>query len=298
MSSVHNELSRILMVEQLPAMPHSALTVLQLDNDVAKVNINDLVRPIEADIGLAAQVLKFLNSSYFGFQSTISNVKQGIALVGIRVVKNFVLWKAVFSLIPRSNSGSFDVTMLWQDSLRRAMFSRFLLLELKKGDPEMAFAGALLQDMAIPLLLKKKVKEYESILGRLAQSPHTRLSILENETFGWNHADAGAVLGTNWKLPQNLIDLIGNHLKIEEYAGNFEQHRERAVVSLSALLPSVVEAVWNERADFEKFFQSMFPNKTSLLTTIFDKVDREFEQYSMIIQVTKPKRPLFNYLDE
>jgi HD-like signal output (HDOD) protein len=298
MSSVQDELSKILMVEQLPAMPHSALSVLQLDNDVAKVNINDLVRPIEADIGLAAQVLKFLNSSYFGFQSTISNVKQGIALVGIRIVKNFVLWKAVFSLIPKSKTGSFDVTMLWQDSLRRAMFSRFLLLELKKGDSEMAFAGALLQDMAIPLLLKKKPHDYSAVLDQLGKLPYTRLSHLENEAFGWNHADAGAVLGKNWKLPETLVNLIENHLKIEEFAGNFEEQPEQTIVSLSALLPSVTESVWNERADFNKFFQSMFPEKISLITSIFDKVDREFEQYAMIIQITKPKKTLFNYLDE
>ncbi|MDR0611507.1 MAG: HDOD domain-containing protein [Planctomycetaceae bacterium] len=298
MSSTHDELSKILMVEQLPAMPHSALSVLQLDNDVAKVNINDLVRPIEADLGLAAQVLKFLNSSYFGFQSTISNVKQGIALVGIRIVKNFVLWKAVFSLIPKSKTGSFDVTMLWQDSLRRAMFSRFLLLELKKGDPEMAFAGALLQDMAIPLLLKKKTNDYSVLLEQLAQSPETRLSKLENDAFGWNHADAGAVLGKNWKLPEPLIELIENHLKIEEQTGKFGQQPEQAIVSLSALLPSVVEPSWCDRADFNKYFNQILPEKAKLLTSIFDKVDREFEQYATIIQIAKPKKTLFNYLDE
>jgi HD-like signal output (HDOD) protein len=298
MSSTYDELSKILMVEQLPAMPHSALSVLQLDNDVAKVNINDLVRPIEADLGLAAQVLKFLNSSYFGFQSAISNVKQGIALVGIRIVKNFVLWKAVFSLIPKSKTGTFDVAMLWQDSLRRAMFSRFLLLELKKGDPEMAFAGALLQDMAIPLLLKKMTSDYSAILEQLAQSPHTRLSKLENAAFGWNHADAGAVLGKNWKLPTPLVELIENHLKVEEQISKFSQQPEQTIVSLSALLPSVVEPDWNERSEFDKFFNQILPEKSKLLTNIFDKVDREFEQYAMIIQIAKPKKSLFNYLDE
>jgi HD-like signal output (HDOD) protein len=298
MSSTHDELSKILMVEQLPAMPHSALSVLQLDNDIAKVNINDLVRPIEADLGLAAQVLKFLNSSYFGFQSAISNVKQGIALVGIRIVKNFVLWKAIFSLIPKSKTGSFDVTMLWQDSLRRAMFSRFLILELKKGDPEVAFAGALLQDMAIPLLIKKKTSDYSALLEQLAHSPQTRLSKLENEAFGWNHADAGGVLGKNWKLPTPLIDLIENHLKIEEQISKFNQQPEQAIVSLSALMPSVVEPTWSERSDFDHFFNQILPEKTKLLTSIFDKVDREFEQYATIIQIAKPKKSLFNYLDE
>jgi HD-like signal output (HDOD) protein len=263
------------------------------------VNINDLVRPIEADPGLAAQVLKFLNSSYFGFQSTISNVKQGIALVGIRIVKNFVLWKAVFSLIPKSKTGAFDVAMLWQDSLRRAMFSRFLLIDLKKGDPEMAFVGALLQDMAIPLLLKKLAGDYSVVLDLLTNSPGERLSNLEMKTFGWNHADAGKVLGTNWKLPAQLTELISNHLQKNSTPADFEQSPQQAVVSLSALLPSVANTdTWYDRADFFQFFNGILPNKERLIVTIFDKVDREFEQYAMVLQIPKVKKSLFSYLDE
>ncbi len=277
-------------------MPHSALTVLQLDNDLTKVDINDLVRPIEADPGLAAQVLKFLNSSYFGFQSAISNVRQGIALVGIRIVKNFVLWKAVFSLIPKSKLGGFDVTYLWQDSLRRAMFARFLLLEIRKGDPELAFAGALLQDMAVPLLLKQRPQEYGDVLTKLRDDEKTRLSTLERETFGWTHADAAGVLGKNWKLPDPLTDLMANHLLLDEIIGDFAQNPEQVVVSLSALLPSVTKEDWTESAAFMKHYSKIIGNKSLPLENFFSKVDKEFEQYAVIIQIAKPKKLLVEYL--
>lgn len=298
-TSAYEELGKILTVKQLPAMPHSALSVLQLDNDLAKVNINDLVRPIEADPGLAAQVLKFLNSSYFGFQSSISNVKQGVALVGIRVVKNFVLWKAVFSLIPKSRGGGFDVAMLWQDSLRRAMFARFLLMELKKGDPEMAFAGALLQDMAIPVLLKQKPEEYAAVLTKLGASPPgVRLSKLEQDAFGWNHAQAAAVLGRTWKLPTQLIDLIESHLDIETLAGKFADKPEQAAVALAALLPIVAKEEWGDKQAFMTSCTLITPQNERLCTAVLERVDREFEQYAMILQVAKPKKLLLDYLSE
>jgi len=231
MSSEANreELRKTLVAGQLPAMPHSALSILKLENDITKVNIEDLIRPIEADPGLAVQVLKFLNSSAFGFRSTIANIRQGVALVGVRTIKNFVLWKAVFSLIPKSKSGAFEVGMLWQDSLRRAMFARFLLLEMKRGDSEMAFAGALLQDMAIPLLMKVKSTQYSYVLGDLAKNRTKRLSELEDEFFSWNHADAALILGQHWKLPEILIDLTSNHLKAEEASADFAANPERAV---------------------------------------------------------------------
>ena len=295
-SNPSDDLRKILTVEQLPAMPHSALTVLQLDNDLSKVDINDLVKPIEADPGLAAQVLKFLNSSYFGFQSTISNIRQGIALVGIRVVKNFVLWKAVFSLIPKSKIGGFDVTYLWQDSLRRAMFVRFLLLELRKGDPELAFAAALLQDIAIPLLIKQLPVEYGKTLARVMSSDSLRLSTVETETFGWTHADAAGVLGQNWKLPAQLTNLMVNHLQMKKSALAFTQEPEQAVVALSALLPSVTKVSWTEKAEFMRYYDLLTAQKPQPIEHFLTKVDQEFEHYALIIQIAKPKTSLSDYL--
>ena len=296
-ASALEDLSRTLAAGQVPAMPHSALSVLKLENDLTKVNINDLARPIEADPGLAAQILKFLNSSAFGFQSTISNIRQGVALVGIRIVKNFVLWKAVFSLIPKSKTGSFDVGMLWQDSLRRAMFARFLLLETKRGDAEMAFAGALLQDMAVPLLLKTKPADYGHVLDALAKDKRKRLSELEDEYFGWTHADAALVLGHHWKLPDSLTDLTTNHLHVEKTSAEFSQRPERAVVALSALLPSVVQSDWADRTLFMSSFETCFPGKSQLFITLFDRVDREFDQYAALLQITPPKQSLFTYIN-
>ncbi len=293
------QLRKILTVEQLPAMPHSALTVLQLDSNLSKVNIDNLVRPIEADPGLAAQVLKFLNSSYFGFQSSISNVKQGIALVGIRIVKNFVLWKAVFSLIPKSRGGNFDVNALWQDSLRRAMFSRFALLDLKKGDPEMAFAGALLQDMALPLLLKQRPQEYGAVLAMLAPPNDERLSTLEEATFGWNHADAASFLGRNWKLPDQLVVLLENHLRLDDCAAEAQTQPELFTVALSSLLPMAVREDWLEKERFMKNLQHLFPSATlKSVEAMFEKIDKGFEEYAMIIQIAKPKKTLVSYLEE
>ncbi|MDR0327814.1 MAG: HDOD domain-containing protein [Planctomycetaceae bacterium] len=295
--SAREELRRTLVTGQLPAMPRSALSILALENDLTKVNINDLVRPIEADPGLAVQVLKFLNSSAFGFQSTISNIRQGVALVGVRIVKNFVLWKAVFSLIPKSKTGTFDVGMLWQDSLRRAMFSRFLLLETKNGDPEMAFAGALLQDMAIPLLLKVKAADYSPLLDSLIGNKGKRLSELEEEFFDWNHADASFVLGQHWKLPEMLVDMTSNHLKVREASAEFSKHPERAAVALSALLPSVAHADWADRQLFISSFETCCPGKSQLFATLFDRVDREFDQYGALLQIPQPKQTLFTHID-
>src|SRR4029079_5498339 len=59
-------LKELLSGAQLPALPQSAIRLLELsqnpDNGPA-----EFAQPIESDPGLTGQVLKFVNSSYFGF---------------------------------------------------------------------------------------------------------------------------------------------------------------------------------------------------------------------------------------
>src|SRR3972149_4815257 len=100
------DLKKILSVSQLPALPQSAVRLLELSRDSENGPIEFSV-PIEADPGLTGQVLRFVNSSYFGFSREISSVKMALTLVGVRTVKNFALWSAVFSLTPNPKCGPF-----------------------------------------------------------------------------------------------------------------------------------------------------------------------------------------------
>ena len=116
------DLDRVISSAQLPALPQSAISILELSKDPGN-GPAEFATAIETDPGLTGQVLRFVNSSYFGFSREISSVKLAITLVGIRTIKNFTLWSAVFSLMPNPRCGPFVLKSLWQDSLRRALFA-------------------------------------------------------------------------------------------------------------------------------------------------------------------------------
>ncbi|MCG8586189.1 MAG: HDOD domain-containing protein, partial [Pirellulales bacterium] len=155
---------------ELPALPQSAIRLLELARDPDN-GPQEFATPIEADPGLTSQVLKFVNSSYFGFAHEISSVQQALTLVGVRTIKNFSLWSAVFSLMPNPHCGPFDLQVLWRDSLRRALFARHLGKCFDLNDAEELFTAGLLQDMAIPLLAKALPEDYAEMLSRRADSP-------------------------------------------------------------------------------------------------------------------------------
>ena len=82
--------------------------------------------------------------------------------------------------------------------------------ELGAGEDDEAFAAALLQDMAVPLLAKEYPDVYEEMLTRRDDGA-VRLSDIEREQFGWTHADAAAKMAASWNLPAELIEPIAQH---------------------------------------------------------------------------------------
>jgi HD-like signal output (HDOD) protein len=279
-------LDRILENAQLPALPQSAIRLLELSQD-AKNGPADFAKPIEADPGLTGQVLKFVNSSYFGFSREISSIKLAITLVGIRTIKNFALWSAVFSLMPNPKCGPFDLKTLWQDSLRRGLFARAFGKLLGMKDAEEPFAAALLQDMAIPLLAKERPEVYAQLLEK-RDGGKVRLSQLEMENFGWTHAQAGARMAQQWNLPEGFVKLIENHSSIDALAAATGAPQGELAVALSSLLPIGKDDVWHEASKFEALYRQLSPANAPPAAEFLGKIDTEFADFAPVLKVSTP----------
>jgi HD-like signal output (HDOD) protein len=288
-------LEEILSNTQIPALPTSALKLIELSND-PKNGPSEYAKPIEADAGLMGQILRFVNSSYFGFTREIASIQQAIQLVGARTIKNFALWSAVFSLVPNPKFGPFDLKSLWQDSLRRAVFARELGRTLKLTNAEDLFAAALLQDMAIPLLLKALTEQYESLIERRA-SERVRLSYLEKELFGWDHAQAAAALCRNWRLPEEFSILIERHPNIDELLDGNPRQRDAACVAVASLLPACKDSDWDEQDEFVEAFDRIVGDRPVELEDLITRVDSSFAEFAPILQLAVPNQTLLDWLN-
>ena len=290
------DLKKVLAGAQLPALPQSAIRLLELSQDPTNGPAEFAV-PIESDPGLTGQVLRFVNSSYFGFSKEISSVKLAITLVGVRTIKNFALWSAVFSLMPNPRCGPFDLKSLWQDSLRRAIFARATARFLGMKEAEEPFAAALLQDMAVPLLAKEVPDLYEKLL-KARENGKTRLSHLEDRLFGWTHGEAGGIMARQWNLPDAFAVLVENHHTIERWASQPQAEPAKLAVSLSALLPSTVDAVWGEREAFEGYYKRIAVPGGPSATEILSQTDAEFAEFAPVLKLAAPSRSLVEIYQE
>jgi HD-like signal output (HDOD) protein len=269
---------------------------LELSQDPSK-GPADFAAPIESDPGLAGQVLRFVNSSYFGFAREISSVKLALTLVGVRTIKNFALWSAVFSLVPNPRCGPFDLKQLWQDSLRRGLFARAAARLLGVKEAEEAFSAGLLQDMAVPLLAKELPDVYVKLLAAREQGS-LRLSTVEQHAFGWTHAQAGAIMARQWNLPDDFAYLIENHLVAEMTGHRGRRDSRLAAVAMSALLPTVADPLWHEAGHLETIYDQVRPARTPSLPRLLAQVDQEFAGLAPMLKISLPPKSLVAWYDE
>lgn len=288
-------LKDLLAGAQLPALPQSAIRLLELSQDPNK-SPSEFATPIEADPGLAGQVLRFVNSSYFGFAREISSVKLAIQLVGIRTVKNFALWSAVFSLMPNPKCGPFDLRNLWVDSLRRGLFARTVGKALGVHEAEDLFAAALLQDMAVPVLAKELPDAYAKMMNE-RQAQGTRLSELERATFGWDHAQAGGVICRMWSLPESFAKIVEQHARLEEHLAAGSKEYGILAVGLSAMTPGVHDSQWHDYEKMSAAYQQLAGAKAIPLAELFGQIDAEFADIAPILKLPMPSRTLVSYLN-
>ncbi|MGO9111788.1 MAG: HDOD domain-containing protein [Thermoguttaceae bacterium] len=284
-----NLLKRLLARAALPALPQSAVRLLEVSRD-PRCDPTAFAVPLESDPGLVSQVLCFVNSSYFGFAREISSIRTAIHLVGVQTIENFVLWSAIFSSIPDPKSGNYQIRVAWYDSLKRAVFARSMVKLLRAGNADDAFCAALLQDVAVPLLLKAEPEAYLELLEKRRETGQ-RLSDLERAKFGWTHGDAARAVCHDWHLPESLTEMIARHLEIERFDRPAPEPDVSSAVILSALLPSSLDAEWIEQPLFEQSYLRLAPRAGPSSEAFLEDVERQLKDLMPFVGIASDPLP-------
>lgn len=116
--------SMIKNIDDMPPLSDIARVMQSLyASGVENVDVKKLTRMIESDVMLTANVLKMINSPYYGFKNKISSVSQAISLFGIQkiyaLVINFAMSKQLKAntAIYGFNNAQFNEMCILQSSL-------------------------------------------------------------------------------------------------------------------------------------------------------------------------------------
>ncbi len=198
-------------LENLPSMPalYGELVALLHRPDTP---IEDVVRIIEKDPAMTAQILKFVNSTFFALHHSISNVSEACTHLGMDTIRSLVLFLKTFSQFQNNEIGGLRLESMWQHSMRTAAAARCIaqVEQAPAKTLDEAFAAGLLHDVGKLILANNYPHEYQQLLQ---QTQHASRDLIEAEhrVFGCEHEDIGGYLMGLWGLPPSIVEAIALH---------------------------------------------------------------------------------------
>jgi len=193
----------ILDLPELPSMPTVVAEALNLIKD-PKSNINKLSDILSKDISFTTEILKIVNSAYYGFPTQITTINKALALLGLNKVKSLIMSVALKPMLM-----SYGGKNLWQHSIRCAVGCEIIAKSLGTIDPDEAFTMGLLHDIG-KTLLEIYNKSAINEINRLVSLGADRLAA-EKMMFGFDHTEIGEELVKLWNLPLVISASIRYH---------------------------------------------------------------------------------------
>ena len=194
---------------KLPSFPALILRALEKVRD-ENAALSEIAELVSADPGLSARLLRTVNSSAYCLRHKVQNIAHAISLLGRGELESMLVAMAVQQALPRPSAPEFDAGRFWKTAARRASAARAVADHIDPSRRSESFTAALLQDMAIPVLIQARGEEYVSLL-RSWYAGEEDLASMELEVFGTDHGQVAKQMCDEWTFPEAIAQAIGAH---------------------------------------------------------------------------------------
>lgn len=189
--------------------PEVCLKLNELVGD-ERASMEDFAAVIVRDPALTARVLRLVNSAFYGLQSRVDTVSRAVQLLGIRELQKLVYAVSVIEKFSRLSATVTNMNTFWRHGVYTGLVSQALAKRLHVLHPERLFVAGVMHDLGT-LLINHRYPEIAEETIRAASGDERELRRLEHEELGFDHAELGALMLANWRLPDSIVDAIAFH---------------------------------------------------------------------------------------
>jgi HD-like signal output (HDOD) protein len=195
-------------IKSLPPLPKT-ITEIQKIYANADSSIADLVKVIEDDPMIIANLLKAANSPLYSFKNDIVNVAQAVSLFGMSMTRSIVLGNSVRKLLNvdmepyAASSEKFAETSSKQAAL---ILSWYKKIDKQKSDK--LFLAALLQETGKILIASHIIQKDETTTFRSEIEMTHNIAMVEKSYVGATTATITAAIFEHWGFDADFVDMI------------------------------------------------------------------------------------------
>jgi HD-like signal output (HDOD) protein/ActR/RegA family two-component response regulator len=194
-------------VESLPKPPQIYEEMLAISTN-ENSTLEEVVAVIEGDMATSAEVLRLVNTAFFGLPSEVTTVNRAVSLLGLETIQALAVAGAVFGAGGSPPPG-IDAAQLSERGMRVGQLARRLATgegwsRQAVGD---AFFAGMLYDIGLPVLAGADPQAWAMIQGERV-GDLTEQGELEKAHFGCSVTAAGAYLLGLWGFSEPVVEAI------------------------------------------------------------------------------------------
>jgi putative nucleotidyltransferase with HDIG domain len=192
---------RVGMLPSAPKAFQDLLACLQRPS----ASLADAARIVGRDVAMTANVMKMVNSAFFGARQPITTTDRAVAYLGLDTLGALVLGHSVFRKGGKPGAAGFGLERLWAHSLQTAMAARVIALSEKfsSAEAEKAFLAGFLHDVGKIIFATAAVAMTEDAAAFMQA----------------HHAQVGAYLLGLWGFPNPIVEAVAFHHAPSEASG-------------------------------------------------------------------------------
>ena len=189
-------------VSMLPSAPKAFQEVLACIQEPS-ASMADVARIIGRDVAMTANVMKMVNSAFFGARQPIVTTDRAVAYLGLDTLGALVLAHSVFKSGRPTAIAGFSLERLWSHSLQTALAARAIALceKFSSAEAERAFLAGVLHDVGKIVFATRTIPTIGA-----AMSIEEYSALMQS-----HHAEVGAYLLGLWGFPNPIVEAVAFH---------------------------------------------------------------------------------------
>lgn len=251
---------------EIPTQPEVLvkLSLLMAAEDIDLLAMSALV---EADMALAAAVLKAVNSSLYGLRGRVQTVHQALTYLGMREVSAITFEMGLRAAFPPAA----ELEPIWERAAQRGvMMGR--MGQMLGVDPWAAHSAGLFEECGKAVLYRHAPAHYPAMLR--AARTDTELVQLEHTAFGVSHDALGSALCESWGLAPAAVASVRHHVELQSTLQMPEAMQRRSVGAISAMAWALLQ----QPAQLEEVARALAPQAQLDETLVLRAARRVSEQ--------------------
>jgi HD-like signal output (HDOD) protein len=187
-------------VGMLPSAPAAFQEILAcLQNPAA--SLADAAQIIGRDVAMVANIMKLVNSAFFGSRRPITTTDRAVAYLGMDTLGALVLGHSVFQSGVATGIAGFSLEKLWQHSLQTGVAARAIAFSenLPAAKADEAFLAGVLHDVG------------KVVFATKAAALSSDASAVDMAQMEAHHAEVGAYLLGLWGFPNLIVEAVAFH---------------------------------------------------------------------------------------